>query len=87
MDRSLRSLTSTSSMAISRFWIQVLGMNHIRLLPYYVLFSSNCGNYYFFGQISSVTSMWQTINLTKTVNALYTDNRTVWFNFSAWIGG
>ena len=31
--------------------------------------------------------MWQTINLNKTVNALYIDNHTVWFNFSAWIGG
>ena len=31
--------------------------------------------------------MWQTINLTKTVDSLYIDNHTVWFNFSAWIGG
>ena len=31
--------------------------------------------------------MWQTINLTKTVNAFDIDSHTVSFNFSAWIGG
>jgi hypothetical protein len=31
--------------------------------------------------------MWQTVNMTGSVNSLLIDSQTVWFNFSAWIGG
>lgn len=31
--------------------------------------------------------MWQTVNMTSSVDALLIDNQTVSFNFSAWIGG
>jgi hypothetical protein len=31
--------------------------------------------------------MWQTANITGSVNPLLIDNQTIWFNFSAWIGG
>ncbi len=31
--------------------------------------------------------MWQTVNMTSSVNPLSIDSQTVWFNFSAWIGG
>ena len=33
------------------------------------------------------TSMWQTINLTNTIDPLLIDNHTVKFNLSAWLGG
>ncbi|CAF2939598.1 unnamed protein product, partial [Rotaria sp. Silwood2] len=48
---------------------------------------SNRGQCYFFGQISSTTTMWQTINLMTTVLPTLIDSQTVFFNFSAWIGG
>ena len=31
--------------------------------------------------------MWQTVNMTGSVDPLLIDNQTVWFNLSAWIGG
>jgi len=31
--------------------------------------------------------MWQTVNMTGSVNGSLIDNQNVWFNFSAWIGG
>lgn len=31
--------------------------------------------------------MWQTVNMTNEIGASLIDNQTVWFNFSAWIGG
>ncbi|CAF1246098.1 unnamed protein product [Adineta steineri] len=48
---------------------------------------SNRGNCYFYGQISAVTSMWQYINMTNSINSILIDNQTVYYNFSAWIGG
>ncbi|CAF1682960.1 unnamed protein product, partial [Adineta ricciae] len=48
---------------------------------------SNRGNCYFFGQVSNVTSMWQTVNVTHTVDPVLIDNSVVKFNLSAWIGG
>ncbi|CAF1038853.1 unnamed protein product [Adineta ricciae] len=48
---------------------------------------SNRGNCYFFGQASTVTSMWQTVNVTHTVDPVLIDNSVVKFNLSAWIGG
>ncbi|CAF4221725.1 unnamed protein product, partial [Adineta steineri] len=48
---------------------------------------SNRGNCYFYGQISAVTSMWQYINMTNSMNPILIDNETVYYNFSAWIGG
>lgn len=50
-------------------------------------FSTDRGNCYFFGQISTSTSMWQTVNLTNTIDSVLIDNHTVKFNRSAWIGG
>ncbi|CAF1113838.1 unnamed protein product [Rotaria sordida] len=47
----------------------------------------NRGNCYFFGQISSSTTMWQTIYLNNTVAAVLIDSLTVNFRLSAWIGG
>ncbi|CAF1083538.1 unnamed protein product [Rotaria sordida] len=46
----------------------------------------NRGNCYFFGQISSSTTMWQTIYLNNTVAAVLIDSLTVNFRLSAWIG-
>ncbi|CAF1228720.1 unnamed protein product [Adineta steineri] len=48
---------------------------------------SNCGQCYFYGQISNVTSMWQYVNMTSSINPVLIDNQTVRFNFSAWLGG
>ncbi|UJR17945.1 hypothetical protein I4U23_004844 [Adineta vaga] len=48
---------------------------------------SNRGNCYFYGQLSTVTSMWQTVNLTNTIDPLLIDTSAVKFNLSAWIGG
>ncbi|CAF1197547.1 unnamed protein product [Adineta steineri] len=48
---------------------------------------SNRGQCYFYGQISNVTSMWQYVNLTSSINPVLIDNQTVRFNFSAWLGG
>ncbi|CAF1195652.1 unnamed protein product [Rotaria sordida] len=48
---------------------------------------SNRGNCYFFGQISSSTTMWQTIILTNTVAPALIDSRRVKFRLSGWIGG
>ena len=31
--------------------------------------------------------MWQYVNMTSSINPVLIDNQTVWFNFSAWIGG
>ena len=31
--------------------------------------------------------MWQTVNMIRTISPSLIDNQTVWFNFSAWIGG
>jgi hypothetical protein len=36
---------------------------------------------------TSVGSMWQIVNLTNSVNPSLIDNQTLWFNFSAWMGG
>lgn len=33
------------------------------------------------------TTMWQTVNLTNTIDPLLIDNYTVHFNLSAWLGG
>jgi hypothetical protein len=52
-----------------------------------IFFCSTNRRCYFYGQISAVTSMWQTVNLTGLIDPLLIDNQTVWFNFSAWIGG
>ncbi len=48
---------------------------------------SNRGSCYFYGQISTVTSMWQNVNMTSSINPVLIDNQTVLFNFSAWLGG
>ncbi|CAF1246080.1 unnamed protein product [Adineta steineri] len=48
---------------------------------------SDRGNCYFYGQISAITSMWQYINMTNSINSILIDNQTVYYNFSAWIGG
>ncbi|CAF4114357.1 unnamed protein product, partial [Rotaria sp. Silwood1] len=50
-------------------------------------FSSDRGQCYFNGQLSSTTSMWQMINLTAAVSFTLIDNQIVWFNVSAWMGG
>ncbi|UJR18827.1 hypothetical protein I4U23_021955 [Adineta vaga] len=44
------------------------------------------GQCHFYAQISSITTMWQKRNFTSFFHSLI-DNQTVWFNFSAWIGG
>ena len=31
--------------------------------------------------------MWQTVNITSSINSYLIDSQTVWFNFSAWLGG
>jgi hypothetical protein len=31
--------------------------------------------------------MWQTVNMTSIVSASLIDSQSVWFNFSAWLGG
>jgi hypothetical protein len=31
--------------------------------------------------------MWQTVNMTSSIDPNLIDNQTIWFNFSAWIGG
>jgi hypothetical protein len=31
--------------------------------------------------------MWQTVNMTSSINPVLIDNQTVRFNFSAWLGG
>ncbi|CAF1366874.1 unnamed protein product [Adineta steineri] len=31
--------------------------------------------------------MWQSVNMTSTINAVLIDNHTVYYNFSAWLGG
>jgi hypothetical protein len=31
--------------------------------------------------------MWQIVNMTGSINPVLIDNQTVWFNFSAWLGG
>jgi hypothetical protein len=31
--------------------------------------------------------MWQTVNITDSISPSLIDSQTVWFNFSAWIGG
>ncbi|CAF1053532.1 unnamed protein product [Adineta steineri] len=48
---------------------------------------SDRGNCYFYGHISAVTSMWQYINMTNSIDPILIDNQRVYFNFSAWIGG
>ncbi|CAF1237702.1 unnamed protein product [Adineta steineri] len=48
---------------------------------------SDRGQCYFYGQQSTSTSMWQTINLTNEVSPLLIDNQSVKFNLSAWVGG
>ncbi|CAF1358706.1 unnamed protein product, partial [Adineta steineri] len=48
---------------------------------------SNRGNCHFYGAWSAITTMWQTGNITISINPLLIDNQKVWFNFSAWIGG
>ncbi|CAF4153584.1 unnamed protein product, partial [Adineta steineri] len=48
---------------------------------------SDRGNCYFYGQVSARTSMWQYINMTNSTNPILIDNQTVYFDFSAWIGG
>ncbi|CAF1249048.1 unnamed protein product [Adineta steineri] len=48
---------------------------------------SDRGQCYFYGQQSTSTSMWQTINLINEVSPLLIDNQSVKFNLSAWIGG
>ncbi|CAF1426828.1 unnamed protein product, partial [Adineta steineri] len=47
---------------------------------------SDRGNCYFYGQADS-TSMWQTVNMTSSIDPLLIDSQTVRFNFSAWLGG
>jgi len=54
---------------------------------YFLFFRSDRGNCFFFGQISTTTSMWQTVNLTNTIDPHLIDNHVVKFNLSAWIGG
>ncbi|UJR18317.1 hypothetical protein I4U23_005219 [Adineta vaga] len=44
------------------------------------------GSCLFYGQASDLTTMWQTRNITSFLHSSI-DNQTVWFNFSAWIGG
>ncbi|CAF1378438.1 unnamed protein product [Adineta ricciae] len=44
------------------------------------------GNCHFYGQASASTTMWQTRNFTSFFHPLI-DNKTIWYNFSAWIGG
>ncbi|CAF4156324.1 unnamed protein product [Adineta steineri] len=49
---------------------------------------NNRGSCYFYGGPSgSVTSMWQYVNMTDSINPVLIDNQTVYFNFSAWLGG
>ncbi|CAF0977990.1 unnamed protein product [Adineta steineri] len=48
---------------------------------------SDRGNCYFYGHISVVTSMWQYINMTNSIDPILIDNQRFYFNFSAWIGG
>ncbi|CAF4083993.1 unnamed protein product [Adineta steineri] len=48
---------------------------------------SNRGKCYFFGGWSAVSTVWQTSNMTSSINPLLIDNQKVWFDFSAWIGG
>ncbi|CAF1262900.1 unnamed protein product [Adineta steineri] len=48
---------------------------------------SDRGQCHFYGQISSVTQMWQTGNITHFVDPILIDNQIIWFDFSAWIGG
>jgi hypothetical protein len=31
--------------------------------------------------------MWQTVNMTGSINPSFIDSQALWFNFSAWIGG
>ena len=69
---------------------QVLGHSEKKnfkiFLTLYFSFYSDRGQCHFYGQISSVTTMWQKRNFTSFFHSLI-DSQTVWFNFSAWIGG
>ncbi|CAF1049715.1 unnamed protein product [Adineta steineri] len=48
---------------------------------------SNRGNCHFYGGNSASTTMWQTHNMTNSINPLLIDSQKIWFDFSAWIGG
>ncbi|UJR17621.1 hypothetical protein I4U23_004517 [Adineta vaga] len=48
---------------------------------------NNRGRCHFYAQIAAVTSMWQYVNMTPEINPVLIDNQTVYFNFSAWLGG
>ncbi|CAF1374011.1 unnamed protein product [Adineta steineri] len=51
------------------------------------LFTCNRGNCYFYGQNTGNSAMWQYVNMTSTINAVLIDSHTVYYNFSAWLGG
>jgi hypothetical protein len=50
-------------------------------------FFSNRGNCYFYGQLSAITSMSQTLNLPDSINPSLIDNQKISYNLSAWMGG
>ncbi|CAF3689725.1 unnamed protein product [Adineta steineri] len=50
---------------------------------------NNRGDCFFYGGplSPSVTSMWQYVNMTGSIDPVLIDNQTVYFNFTAWLGG
>ncbi|CAF0732579.1 unnamed protein product [Adineta steineri] len=48
---------------------------------------SDRGNCFFYGDASDKTNMWQQVVMTSMVNADLIDSHTVYFLFSAWLGG
>lgn len=89
MERLLKSRTSTLPTEISI--AQIPGQGKRRRSIYNACcdfrLHSDRGNCYFFGQISMSTSMWQTVNLTNTIDPLLIDSHRMKFNLSGWIGG
>ncbi|CAF1489237.1 unnamed protein product [Adineta steineri] len=49
---------------------------------------NNRGRCFFYGGPSPFdSSMWQYVNMSNLINPILIDNQTIYFNFSAWIGG
>ncbi|CAF1422970.1 unnamed protein product, partial [Didymodactylos carnosus] len=63
----------------------LLCINNICQCTPHTCWNGDRGCCYFYGQISDVTSMSQTINLTAYANDI--DNHNVTYNLSVWLGG
>ena len=86
MDQSLR-YTIIVPLAISHLIVQDLGKIETCKYFYLKLSFSDRGRCYFWGQVSNLTSMWQTVNMIGSIDFYLIDTHTVWFNFSTWLGG